>query len=94
MARELTTLIEPGMIVSDRRGSENDPGDCFPRRGTGLTSNAIPGLCSEHRIQWHYVALAEPIQNGFVESFNKRMRDELLNDPVPQLGIRPDLLAS
>lgn len=62
VARELMALIErrgkPGMIVSDN--------------GTELTSNAILRWCSEHRIEWHYIAPGKPMQNGFVESFMYR----------------------
>ena len=29
---------------------------------------------------WHYIAPGKPMQNGFVESFNGRMRDECLNE--------------
>ena len=72
VARELTALIErrgkPGVIVSDN--------------GTELTSNAILRWCSEQRIEWHYIAPGKPTQNGFVESFNGRMRDELLNETI------------
>jgi len=72
VARELTALIErrgkPGMIVSDH--------------GTELTSNAILTWCAEHRIDWHYIAPGKPMQNGFCESFNGRMRDELLNESL------------
>lgn len=72
VARELTALIErrgrPGMIVSDN--------------GTELTSNAILKWCAEHGIEWHYIAPGKPMQNGFVESFNGRMRDELLNETM------------
>lgn len=72
VARELTFLIDrrgkPGMIVSDN--------------GTELTSNAILRWCSEHRIEWHYIAPGKPMQNGFIESFNGRMRDELLNETM------------
>lgn len=28
----------------------------------------------------HYIAPGKPTQNGFAESFNGRMRDELLNE--------------
>lgn len=69
VARELTTLIErrgkPGMIVSDN--------------GTELTSNAILAWSKDHKVEWHYIALGKPMQNGYVESFNGRMRGELLN---------------
>ena len=72
VARELTTLIErrgkPGMIVSDN--------------GTELTSNAILDWCAAQHVQWYYIAPGKPTQNGFVESFNRRMRDELLNETL------------
>lgn len=72
VARELTTLIErrgkPGMIVSDH--------------GTEFTSNAILAWSKDHKIQWHYIAPGKPMQNGYVESFNGRMRDELLNESL------------
>ncbi|AZY93650.1 IS3 family transposase [Paracoccus sp. Arc7-R13] len=72
VARELSALIErrgkPGIIVSDN--------------GTELTSNAILRWCSENRVEWHYIAPGKPMQNGFVESFNGRMRDELLNETM------------
>ena len=72
VARELTALIErrgkPGMIVSDN--------------GTELTSNAILRWCAEQKIEWHYIAPGKPMQNGFVESFNGRMRDEFLNETL------------
>ena len=31
---------------------------------------------------WHYIAPGKPMQNGYVESFNGRMRDELLNETL------------
>ena len=72
VVRELTQLIEqrgkPGMIVSDN--------------GTELTSNAVLEWCGEARIEWHYTAPGKPTQNAFVESFNGRMRDELLNETL------------
>ena len=70
VARELTALIQrrgkPGMIVSDN--------------GTEFTSNAILVWTGAYRIDWHYIAPGKPMQNGFCESFNGRMRDELLNE--------------
>ncbi|MEJ5021004.1 IS3 family transposase [Ochrobactrum vermis] len=72
VARELTTLVErrgkPGMIVSDN--------------GTELTSNAILAWSKDHKVEWHYIAPGRPMQNGYVESFNGRMRDELLNESL------------
>ena len=72
VARELTPLIEsrgkPQLIVSDN--------------GTEFTSNAILRWSKEHQIEWHYIAPGKPMQNGYIESFNGRMRDELLNESL------------
>ena len=38
--------------------------------------------CGEVGIEWHYIAPGKPMQNGYVESFNGRMRDELLNETL------------
>lgn len=50
--------------------------------GTELTKNAILRWCAEHQIAWRCIALGKPMQNGFVESVNGRMRDELLNETM------------
>ena len=72
VVRELTALIErrgkPGMIVSDN--------------GTELTSNAVLAWCEEIGVEWHYIAPGKPMQNGFVESFNGRLRDECRNETL------------
>lgn len=70
VARELDRLCalrgRPCMIVSDN--------------GTELTSNAILKWQEERRVEWHYIAPGKPMQNGFVESFIGRLRDECLNE--------------
>jgi transposase InsO family protein len=48
--------------------------------GTELTSNAILTWQQDRRVKWHYIAPGKPMQNGFVESFNGRLRDECLNE--------------
>lgn len=50
--------------------------------GTELTSSAILKWCAENKVEWHYIAPGKPMQNGFVENFNGRMRDELLNETL------------
>jgi putative transposase len=70
VARELDTLIacrgRPAMCVSDN--------------GTELTGMAILRWSLETRVEWHYIAPGKPQQNAFIESFNGRLRDELLNE--------------
>jgi putative transposase len=36
----------------------------------------------DHGIAWHYIAPGKPMQNAVVESFNGRLRDELLNETL------------
>jgi putative transposase len=33
-------------------------------------------------VEWHYIAPGKPMQNGFIESFNGKLRDEKLNDTL------------
>jgi putative transposase len=72
VARELDRLLaergRPKMIVSDN--------------GSELTSNAILAWADAARVEWHYIAPGKPMQNGFIESFNGRLRDELLNETL------------
>jgi putative transposase len=48
--------------------------------GTELTSRAILAWQEERGVEWHYIAPGKPTQNGFIESFNGRLRDECLNE--------------
>jgi putative transposase len=50
--------------------------------GTELTTSAILRWSQERRVEWHYIAPGKPMQNGFVESFNGRLRDECLNETL------------
>jgi putative transposase len=70
VVRELDAVIarrgRPGTIVSDN--------------GTEFTSTAILSWSQRTQIAWHYITPGKPMQNGFIESFNGRFRDELLNE--------------
>ena len=72
VARELDRCIrlygKPETIVSDN--------------GTELTSRTILEWQNQTGIAWHYIAPGKPQQNGFVESFNGKLRDECLNEEV------------
>lgn len=69
VARELDRIAEfrgyPCMVVSDN--------------GTELTSNAMLKWQEICKVVWHYIAPGKPMQNGLVESFIGRLRDECLN---------------
>jgi putative transposase len=70
VARELDRIAEwrgyPYMIVSNN--------------GTELTSNIILAWQKQRKIEWHFIAPGKPMQNGLVESFIDRLRDEYLNE--------------
>jgi putative transposase len=72
VARELSRIIawrgKPEAILSDN--------------GTELTSNAILTWADERRVVWRYIQPGKPSQNAFAESFNARLRDELLNETL------------
>lgn len=72
LARELDVLIarrgKPLTIVSDN--------------GTEMTSRAMLEWTNRTGVNWHYIAPGKPQQNGFVESFIGRLRDECLNEEV------------
>ena len=72
VARELDRLMiergKPRMVVSDN--------------GSELTSNAILAWADQSHVAWHYIAPGKPMQNAFIESFNGRLRDELLNETL------------
>lgn len=72
VARELDTLVrlygKPACIVSDN--------------GTEFTSRAILEWAAKNQIEWHYIDPGKPQQNGFIESFNGSLRDELLNEEL------------
>jgi putative transposase len=55
---------------------------CVSDNGTELTGMAVLRWCQEIRIEWHYIAPGKPTQNAFIESFNGRLRDELLNETL------------
>ena len=57
-------------------------GMIFLRRGTEFTSNAILAFAEKRKLDWHYIAPGKPMQNAFIESFNGRLRDELLNETL------------
>ncbi|MGB3470286.1 MAG: IS3 family transposase [Erythrobacter sp.] len=72
VARELDALVriygKPACIVSDN--------------GTEFTSRAILKWAGDNDVDWHYIDPGKPQQNGFIESFNGSLRDELLNEEI------------
>ena len=70
VGRELDKMIsfygKPENILSDN--------------GTEFTSHAILKWSKEREINWVYIEPGKPYQNGIIESFNGKLRDECLNE--------------
>lgn len=70
VVRELSCLVAdkgaPKAIVSDN--------------GTEFTSHAILKWSQEMCVNWQYIQPGKPMQNGYIESFNGKLRDECLNE--------------
>lgn len=57
---------KPEMILSDN--------------GTEFTSNGVWQWSHEKEVLWSYIEPGKPYQNGSIESFNGKLRDECLNE--------------
>lgn len=88
--RECLALVADTSLSGLRVGRELDaiiaergkPVACVSDNGTELTSMAILRWSQETGVDWHYIAPGKPQQNAFIESFNGRLRDELLNETL------------
>lgn len=50
--------------------------------GTEFTWNAILTFADDQKIDWHHIVPGKPTRNAFIESFDGRLRDELLNETL------------
>ncbi len=90
--RECLGLVADTSLSGIRVTSELDrlirlygcPQSIVSDNGTELTSRAMLDWQNVNAVRWHYIAPGKPTQNAFVESFNGRLRDELLNEEVFQ----------
>jgi len=88
--RECLALVADTSLSGLRVGRELDaiiaergkPAACVSDNGTELTSTAILRWSQDSGVEWHYIAPGRPQQNAFIESFNSRLRDELLNETL------------
>jgi len=69
---------ELNRIIAER----GQPATSVTDNGTEFTSMAILQWVQNTGIDWHYIAPGKPQQNGFIESFNGKLRDECLNETL------------
>ena len=71
--RRVTAALE--RILEQRPGPQTIRVD----NGPEFTSRWFRAWCDEKGIRLDFIEPGKPMQNGFIESFNGRLRDECLN---------------
>lgn len=78
-ALEVRRVIRKLDRVAASRGY---PARVVSDNGSELNSSVMLRWQQENGIAWRYIAPGRPMQNGFIESFIGRLRDECLNESV------------
>jgi putative transposase len=47
--------------------------------GSEFSGRVVEAWAMAHGVQLHFIRPGRPVENGFIESFNGRLRDECLN---------------
>lgn len=72
--------VRVGRELSDLIAKRGSPAAILSDNGTEFTSNAILKWAYENQISWRCIQPGKPMQNGYIESFNGKLRDECLNE--------------
>ncbi len=72
VCEELDQLLE-GRGAPERILSDNS---------SEFTSNAVLKWCKDKAVWWDYIQSGKPYQNGYIECFNGKLRNECLNENV------------
>jgi putative transposase len=83
LAIEVDTSLSGARVarVLDRVISERAaPAEIIMDNGPELTSKALDQWAYERGVQLRFIAPGKPQQNGYIESFNGKLRDECLNE--------------
>lgn len=83
LAIEVDTSLSGARVVRVLEALKQQRG--LPRlvrsdNGPEFVSRAVDQWACEQGLRWHTIAPGRPMENGYVESFNGRFRDECLNE--------------
>jgi len=73
-----TRVVEVLKRLEKERGAL--PQEIILDNGPELTSKALDQWAYEHGVHLRFIDPGKPQQNGYIESFNSRLRDECLNE--------------
>lgn len=71
--QQVTRYLNKAMLFHGR------PKEILSDNGPEFTSNALNAWAYEKHIEHVFIDPGKPMQNGFIESFNGKLRDECLN---------------
>lgn len=84
LAIEVDTSLPGARVVQVLKRLERErgalPQEIILDNGPELTSKALDQWAYEHGVRLRFIDPGKPQQNGFIESFNARLRDECLNE--------------
>ena len=67
-------------VLEELRSTRGLPRQIRSDNGPEFLSRAVDQWAYERGLQWHTIQPGRPMENGYVESFNGRFRDECLNE--------------
>jgi putative transposase len=67
-------------VLEELRHSRGLPRQIRSDNGPEFVSRAVDQWAFEQGLHWHTIQPGRPMENGYVESFNGRFRDECLNE--------------
>ena len=69
-------------ILDERKAIHGLPEEIRVDNGPEFQSKAFLEYCFKHKIKVHFTRPGKPTDNGFIESFNGKFRDECLNEQI------------
>ncbi len=67
-------------VLEELRQGGRKPTAIVIDNGSEFTSQVVDQWAYENQVQLHFITPGRPMENGFIESFNGKFRDECLNE--------------
>ena len=67
-------------VLEGRKQQGRKPKPMIIDNGTGFTRQVVDRWACENGVQLHFITPGRPMENGYIESFNGKFRDECLNE--------------
>lgn len=67
-------------VLEQLREERGLPAQIIVDNGSEFTSKALDQWAYEHHVRLHFITPGRPMENGYIESFHGKFRDECLNE--------------